>query len=93
MKDRARPEKQENLAVALIPGLFPYQQVKSMEVSPKNYTLVVDELGNHYAEFDFSKQPGGTTQMIKIDYRVDVNELAYDLSACQGELSGISQPA
>lgn len=80
-----QPEKQ-NLWVALIRDFSPYQQVKSMEVSPKNYTLVVDELGNHYAEFDFSKQPGGTTQMIKIDYRVDVNELAYDLSACQGEL-------
>lgn len=80
-----QPEKQ-NLWVALIRDFPPYQQVKSMEVSPKNYTLVVDELGNHYAEFDFSKQPGGTTQMIKIDYRVDVNELAYDLSACQGEL-------
>ena len=57
-----------------------------MEVTPNAYTLVIDELGNHYAEFDFSGQTAGTTQMVKIDYRVAVNELAYDLSGCQGEL-------
>lgn len=57
-----------------------------MEVSPKKYALVVDEYGNHYAEFDFSGQAAGTTQTVKIDYRVVVNELAYDLSDCQGNL-------
>jgi transglutaminase-like putative cysteine protease len=57
-----------------------------MEISPKDYQMVVDEYGNHYAEFDFSGQPAGTTQTVKIDYRVAVNELAYDLSACQGKL-------
>jgi len=57
-----------------------------MEISPNNYELVVDEYDNHYAEFDFSRQPAGTTQTVKIDYRVVVNELAYDLSVCQGEL-------
>jgi transglutaminase-like putative cysteine protease len=60
--------------------------VRLMEIFPKDYELVVDEYGNHYAEFDFSRQPAGTTQTIKIDYRVVVNELAYDLSVCQGEL-------
>jgi transglutaminase-like putative cysteine protease len=80
-----QPEKQ-NIWVALIRDLPPYQRVLSMEISPKDYALVVDEYGNHYAEFDFSKQPGGTTQTVKIDYRVVVNELAYDLSTCQGEL-------
>jgi transglutaminase-like putative cysteine protease len=48
--------------------------------------LVIDEYGNQYAEFDFSNQPAGTTQTIKIDYRVAVNEMAYDLSVCQGKL-------
>ena len=57
-----------------------------MEISPKNYQLVTDEYGNHYAEFDFSGQPAGTTQTIKIDYQVVVNELAYNLSICQGDL-------
>src|SRR5512147_1292710 len=48
-----QPEKQ-NLWVALIRDFPPYQTVRSMEVSPKNYTLFTDELGNQYAEFDFS---------------------------------------
>ena len=80
-----QPEKQ-NIWVALIRDLPPYQEVQSMEISPKDYELVVDEYGNHYAEFDFSEQPAGTTQTVNIDYRVAVNELTYDLLVCQGEL-------
>jgi transglutaminase-like putative cysteine protease len=80
-----QPEKQ-NIWVALIRDFPPYQHVLSMQISPKDYQLVVDEYGNHYAEFDFSKQPAGTTQTINIDYQVAVNELGYDLSSCQGEL-------
>jgi transglutaminase-like putative cysteine protease len=80
-----QPEK-ENIWVALIRNLPPYQEVQSMEISPKDYALVVDEYGNHYAELDFSEHPAGTTQTVKIDYRVTVNELTYDLSVCQGEL-------
>ncbi len=80
-----QPEKQ-NLWVALIRDFSPYQEVRSIEITPKEYTLVVDEYGNRYAEFDFSGQPAGTTQTITIDYRVAVNELSYDLSDCQGEL-------
>jgi transglutaminase-like putative cysteine protease len=79
-----QPEKQ-NIWVALIRNLPPYQEVQSMEISLKDYELVVDEYGNHFAEFDFSEQPAGTTQTVKIDYRVAVNELTYDLSLCQGE--------
>jgi transglutaminase-like putative cysteine protease len=86
------PEKQ-NIWIALIGNFPPYQQVKSMEISPKNYQAVVDEYGNHYAEFDFSGQPGGSTQTVSIAYRVVVNELTYDLSSCQGELvSDFTQP-
>jgi transglutaminase-like putative cysteine protease len=84
-KGPGQPEKQ-NIWVALIRGFPPYQEVQSMQVSPKDYTLVVDEYGNHYAEFDFSRQPAGTTQTVKIDYRVTVYELTYDLSVCRGEL-------
>lgn len=79
-----QPEKQ-NIWVALIRDFPPYQAVRSMEVSPKNYALVIDEYGNHYAEFDFSRQRPGTTQTVNIDYRVTVNEVAYDLSVCQGD--------
>jgi transglutaminase-like putative cysteine protease len=80
-----QPEKQ-NIWVALIRDFPPYQQVQSMDISPNHYQLVIDEYGNHYAEFDFSKQPAGTTQTVKIDYQVKVNELAYDLGVCQGDL-------
>ncbi len=80
-----QPEKQ-NIWVALIRDFPPYQKVRSMEISPKDYRLVVDEYSNHYAEFDFSMQPVATTQTITIDYRVDVYELGYDLSGCQGQL-------
>ncbi len=60
-----------------------------MDISPKAYQLVVDENGNQYAEFDFSGQPAGTTQTINIDYHVLVNELAYNLSTCQGDLPDV----
>ncbi len=80
-----QPEKQ-NIWVALIRDIPPYQEVQSMVISPKDYAVVVDEYGNHYAEFDFSRQPAGTTQTVQIDYQVAINELTYDLSICQGEL-------
>ncbi len=57
-----------------------------MKITPGTYTQVTDEYGNHYAEFDFSGQPAGTTETVQIDYRVIVNELAYDLSICTGQL-------
>jgi transglutaminase-like putative cysteine protease len=80
-----QPEKQ-NIWVALIRDFPPYQEVRSMEISPADYELVIDEDDNQYAEFDFSGQPAGTTKTVKIDYQVAVNELAYDLSVCKGEL-------
>ncbi len=80
-----KPEKQ-NIWIALIRDFPPYQQVNSMVISPGDYQPVVDEYGNQYAEFDFSGQAAGSTQMVTIDYQVAVNELAYDLSDCQGAL-------
>ena len=83
-----QPEKQ-NIWIALVRTFAPYQEVLSMEISPKGYSLAIDEYGNQYAEFDFSGQPAGTTKTVTLDYRVDVNELAYDLSSCQGQLPDI----
>ena len=77
----------------MVRDLPPYQHVLSTEVSPKNYRIVLDEYGNRYAEFDFSGQRAGATQTVEIDYRVAVNELAYDLSVCQGDLPDVfNQP-
>jgi len=84
-KGPGKPEKQ-NIWVALILTLPPYQLVQSMQVSPAKYTAVTDEYGNQYAEFDFSGQPAGTTQIVQIDYRMTVNELAYNLTDCRGAL-------
>jgi transglutaminase-like putative cysteine protease len=80
-----RPEKQ-NIWIALIGDYPPYQELQSMRVSPADYQLVVDEYGNHYAEFDFSGQPARSTKTVKFDYQVAVNELAYDLSSCEGDV-------
>ncbi len=79
------PDKQ-NLWVALIRDVPPYQKVISRHVSPNKFTLVTDEYGNQYVEFDFSNHPAGTTITVEIDYEVAVNELVYDLSACEGDL-------
>ena len=80
-----KPEKQ-NLWVALIRDLSPYQEVLSRTISPENYTPVTDEYGNQYAEFDLSDHMPGTTISIDIVYKVSVHEVTYDLSACEGGL-------
>jgi len=80
-----QPEKQ-NIWVALIRDFPPYQEVMSVEISPIDHELITDEYGNQYAEFDFSGHLAGTTRVVEIAYRVTVNELAYDLSVCEGEL-------
>lgn len=79
------PEKQ-NLWVALIRDFPPYQAVSSLTISPATYTLVSDEYGNRYAEFDLSDHPAGTSRIIEIKTRVRVNELSYDVSNCTGDL-------
>jgi transglutaminase-like putative cysteine protease len=79
------PEKQ-NVWVALIRDFPPYQEVTAQEIAPQEYRPVVDEYGNRYAEFDFSKQPAGTTRTVSIKTRVVVNRLQYDLSDCRGKL-------
>ena len=80
-----QPVKQ-NLWVALIHNVLPYQEVLSTEITPANYRLVIDEYGNQYAEFDFSGHPAGESMIVEIDYQLVVNELAYDLSVCEGEM-------
>jgi len=79
------PEKQ-NLWVALIHDILPYQEVKSRDISPQEYSLITDEYSNQYAEFDLSNHPPGTTIDVEIHYEVSVNEIVYDLSTCLGDL-------
>jgi transglutaminase-like putative cysteine protease len=77
-----RPTKQ-NVWIALIRSVHPYQQVRSMEIIPGDYRLVTDEYGNQYAEFDLADMPPGSRTSIHVRYRVAVNGLAYDLSHCE----------
>jgi transglutaminase-like putative cysteine protease len=79
------PEKQ-NLWVALIHDIPPYQEVTSRVISPDTFLLSTDEYGNQYAEFDLSEHAAGTTISVEILYEVSVNEIVYDLAACEGEL-------
>jgi transglutaminase-like putative cysteine protease len=80
-----RPAKQ-NIWLALIRNLPPYQTVHSMEISPRDYQLITDEYGNQYAEFDLSDMPAGETVQIKLQYTVSVHEPAYDLAGCTGDV-------
>ena len=79
------PSKQ-NLWVALIQDVYPYQVVVEREINPGSYQLVVDEYGNQIAEFDFSEMPPDSEIQVEINYRVKINRLKFDLSDCQGEL-------
>jgi transglutaminase-like putative cysteine protease len=79
------PSKQ-NLWMALIRDVTPYQDVLSMEITPADYQISFDEYGNQYAEFDLSEMPAGTEIPIEVKYVVRVNELSYDLSKCKGDL-------
>jgi transglutaminase-like putative cysteine protease len=79
------PSKQ-NLWIALIRDIDPYQKVTKRTISPGDYRVVIDEYGNHIAEFDFSEMPPGIEIEVLIDYEISVNNLTYDLSQCVGEL-------
>jgi transglutaminase-like putative cysteine protease len=78
-----QPEKQ-NLWVALIRDIPPYQELITRNISSDKYELVIDEYGNEYAEFDFSEHPAGTDIQVEIEYEVIVYELSYDLEICEG---------
>ena len=78
------PSKQ-NLWIAIITDVYPYQEVLSMEITPVDFQINVDENGNQYAEFDLSNMPTGSSIPIELKYVVKVNELAYNLSNCEGE--------
>ncbi len=79
------PSKQ-NLWLALISDDYPYQEVLEREISPADYQIITDEYGNQIAEFDFSGMQPDTEILVKIDYRIKVNQLQFDISSCEGEL-------
>jgi len=87
-----QPEKQ-NLWVALIRDIPPYQKLVTRNISPSQYELVTDEYGNEYAEFDFSEHPAGSELQVVIEYEVIAYELNYDLEICEGpSIQEFTQP-
>jgi transglutaminase-like putative cysteine protease len=87
-----QPDKQ-NLWVALIRDIPPYQELDYRKISPADYKLVVDEYGNEYAEFDLSDHPAGTDIVVEIEYHVRVNELSYEIGTCEGSMiQGFTEP-
>ena len=81
----SQPEKQ-NLWVALIRDVPPYQALVSRRIYSQKYSLIQDEYGNQYAEFDLTDHPAGDSIRIDFEYRVTVNELVYSLNDCAGDL-------
>lgn len=84
----AIPSKQ-NLWVALIRSIWPYQEVHAMQITPENYSLITDEYGNQYAEFGFDDLEPETSITIEISYEISVNRLDYELGDCLGEVPQI----
>lgn len=79
------PDKQ-NLWVALIRDVPPYQSAQLVGITPVNYQLAIDEYGNQYAEFDLSNHPAGTDIAVILEYRVTVYGQWFDLGDCQGDM-------
>jgi transglutaminase-like putative cysteine protease len=77
---------QQNLWVALIRDVDPYQTVQSRTISPENYVIVNDEYDNQYAEFDFKDHPAGTRIVVEIEYRVTIYEQIVEPGKCEGAL-------
>ncbi|MDH5605699.1 MAG: transglutaminase domain-containing protein [Anaerolineae bacterium] len=84
-KGEGIPSKQ-NIWLALVRSIPPYQEVHARSISPEGYQVVVDEYDNQYAEYAFDEMPAGSSIEIRIEYEVSVNQLDYDLSQCEGKL-------
>ncbi len=85
---RARPE-QQLVWVALLPEDEPGQRILSRSILPAAYDLVIDEYGNHYAEFDLSEMPPGSTRRIELRYELEITRRDIDLGDCLGPLPTI----
>ena len=91
-KGPGEPSKQ-NLWLALLRDVPPYQTLHSIKVTPDEYRLITDEYGNQYAEFNLTDIPPGSSIQIQLQYRIAVNELSYDLRDCEGRVPDIfNQP-
>ncbi|HUW13446.1 MAG TPA: hypothetical protein VM537_27230, partial [Anaerolineae bacterium] len=74
------------LWVALITSLEPYQEIIQWDVQPPDFEAVNDEYGNQYARIEYQNLRAGESVEATLSYQVRVNELAFDLSYCSGEM-------
>ncbi len=75
------------VTIALIPDYPPYQDVITFEAMPdETLPRVVDGYGNEYAYYEFFNIGPGGSATIELRYRVEVNELHYSWTACEGEV-------
>lgn len=87
--------------IALAPTMMPFQKINSLEISPNNYELIDDELGNRYAKFTFGEIKGtngmwneSAAKTITLDYKLELYSFVDDyLNHCQGEMPRIDASA
>ena len=69
--------------VALLQDLEPYQDVLSVTITPNDYEIVTDGLGNRYALFEFRNVRRGERIEILSQYQVKSNAISFSLSDCR----------
>jgi transglutaminase-like putative cysteine protease len=70
-----------NIRVALVTALTPGQNEKTLSITPNNYTLSTDDMGNNIATFSFTNIGVGGQVTIEIDDSLTVSAVSYDLTA------------
>lgn len=75
-----------NIWVALIRTIPPYQTVTAVSITPTHYTLVTDEYNNLYAEFNFDGLQPGEKTLVKLEYQIEINRVDYVWDTCEGDL-------
>ncbi len=75
------------ITIATIRDYPPYQDVVSFDAMPdETLPRVVDDYGNEYAYYEFLNIAPGASATVELRYRIEVNELHYNWTACQGEV-------
>ena len=75
------------VTIATMRDYAPYQSVISFVATPEeNLPRIVDNYGNEFAYYEFSDIAPGGSASIELNYRVVVNELHFDATACQGDV-------
>ena len=82
------PDK-HNLWLALVSDQPPYQELIASDIQPAGYTVVTDEYGNRYAEFDLTGLAPGESARISAAYTVSAAALTYILEPCEGSLPAV----